>query len=395
MLNKAFIPYGGYWSSPFCRWQGSLQNENAIVLGAATARSVFEAKSIDPKELDGCMLGWSVPQKHCFYGTPWFSAMIGAEGISGPIVSQACATSATGVGYTAGLVEVDYYGCMLVAMVDRCSNGPHLVYPNPAGPGGQPVCEDWVMDNFGHDPWAKNAMIETGENVANKFGITREECDELTLDRYEKYARALADDRAFQKRYMVPVTVGKGKRAKTIEADEGVFPTTTEGLAGLKPVLPGGVLTFGSQTHPADGNIGIIIATKDKAAALSQDKSITIQVLSYGYARAEKGHMAMAVLPAAQMALDKAGVAVTDLAAVKTHNPFAVNDVYLGRELKIPEKIFNNYGSSLIFGHPQSPTGGRQIIELIEEMVLLGGGIGLFSGCAAGDTAAAVVVKVG
>ncbi len=395
MYTKSFIPYKGYWSSPFCRWQGSLQNENAIVLGAATGKKALELRGIDPGRFDGCILGWSVPQKSCFYGTPWFSGLIGAPGVSGPIFSQACATSATGVGYAGSLVETGVHSTLLVAMVDRCSNGPHLVYPNPTGPGAKPISEDWVMDNFGNDPWAKNAMIETAERVAKEAGITREECDEVALDRYKKYQMALADDRAFQKGYMVPCEVRMGKKTVEVAEDEGIVPTTKEGLAGLKPVIPDGVLTFGSQTHPADGNIGIIVTTEEKAKEMSADENVTIQLLGYGYARVDKGCMAKAPVPAARMALEMAGVDVPDLAAVKTHNPFAVNDIYMRREMNIDEKIFNNYGSSLVFGHPQAPTGGRLIIELIEELVHLGGGYGLFTGCAAGDSGAAVVVKVG
>jgi len=72
-----------------------------------------------------------------------------------------------------------------------------------------------------------------------------------------------------------------------------------------------------------------------------------------------------------------------------------VNDVYFCREMGVSKEAMNNYGSSLIWGHPQGPTGMRLMIELIEELVLRGGGYGLFAGCAAGDTAAAVVLKVG
>ena len=395
MFKNAFIPYKGYWSSPFARWQGTLQYENSIVLGAATAKKALDLRGISPQVLDGCILGWSVAQKSCFYGTPWFTGMLGNDQISGPIFSQACATSATGTGYAGSLVETGMYSAMLVAMVDRCSNGPHLTWPNPLGPGGKPVAEDWVMDNFAKDPYAKNAMIETAERVARQAKITREECDELTLDRYEKYAAALADDRAFQKRYMVSCDVRIGKKEIEFAEDEGIFPTTAEGLAKLKPVMPDGVLTYGSQTHPADGNIGIVVCTREKAEELSADKSVPVQLLSYGYTRAEKGCMAKAPVPAAWMALERAGLKVEDLAAVKTHNPFAVNDVNMEKEMKIPRRIFNNYGSSMIYGHPQAPTGGRMIIELIEELVLLGGGYGLFTGCAAGDTAGSVVVKVG
>jgi acetyl-CoA acetyltransferase len=95
------------------------------------------------------------------------------------------------------------------------------------------------------------------------------------------------------------------------------------------------------------------------------------------------------------MALEKAGVSFMDIKAFKTHNPFAANDLFLAREMSVDINSFNNYGSSMIFGHPQGPTAGRLIIELVEELAILGGGYGLFGGCAAGDTAAALVVKVG
>ena len=74
--------------------------------------------------------------------------------------------------------------------------------------------------------------------------------------------------------------------------------------------------------------------------------------------------------------------------------PFAVNDVYISRELSLDPERMNRHGCSLVWGHPQAPTGMRAIIELIEDLVMQGGGYGLFTGCAAGDSAAAVVVKV-
>ena len=97
---------------------------------------------------------------------------------------------------------------------------------------------------------------------------------------------------------------------------------------------------------------------------------------------------------AAKMALENAGLSIKDINAIKTHNPFAVNDIYFCREMDIEWKDMNNYGSSLIYGHPQAPTGARLIIELIEELVEKGGGYGLFDGCAAGDTGAAIILEV-
>ena len=104
--------------------------------------------------------------------------------------------------------------------------------------------------------------------------------------------------------------------------------------------------------------------------------------------------MAMAIVPAARRALERAGIGIGDVAAIKTHNPFAVNDGYFAREMGVEQEAVNNYGCSLVWGHPQGPTGTRLIMELIEELVLKGGGYGLFVGCAAGDTGAGVVIKV-
>ena len=83
------------------------------------------------------------------------------------------------------------------------------------------------------------------------------------------------------------------------------------------------------------------------------------------------------------------------MAVVKNHIPFMVNDMILAKKLGIDVKNINNYGSSLVYGHPQAPTAGRLLVEAIEEAALMGGGYALVAGCAAGDTSAAIIVKVG
>lgn len=396
MLKKAYIPYRGYYSSPFVRWQGSLANENAVALGAATSKRFFASKGWDPNMLDYVHVGSTVYQPHWFYSGPWAAALMGAEKAPGGLISQACSTAALSIFQAAMGVESGMYQKNWCLLADRCSNGPHAIWPNPNGPGGKPQVEDWFMDNVSRDPWAGEAMITTAENVSREFGITREECDALTLRRYEQYQDALADDRAFQKRFMFDIEVQLSKKKSiTVATDEGVTLSTPEGLAGLRPVQPDGVHTFGAQTFPADGNCGLLVTTREQAKALSADPGVEVQVVSYGYARAKKAHMAAAVAPSAKMALDNAGIKVGQLAAVKTHNPFAANDIAMAKELGLDLANMNNFGCSLIYGHPQAPTGGRLMIEGIEELAQKGGGYLLFSGCAAGDTAASVILKVG
>ncbi|MCB9893511.1 MAG: thiolase family protein [Planctomycetes bacterium] len=390
-LKNVYIPYGGYWASPFVKWQGSLASENSVTLAASTAARWLAAREISPEVFTSIALGFTVPQKHSFYGAPWVAGLIGAPGITGPMYAQACATGARVIAGSAHEIEAGLTETVLGLTFDRCSNGPHVVYPAPNAPGGTADSENWVMDNFNKDPYAKNAMIQTAENVAKEHGISREEQDECTLIRHEQYEKGAE----LRKRTTFAIEVGSGKRAQLIETDDGVFPTTKDGLAKLKPVLPDGSVTFGAQTHPADGNAGMIITTKARAEQLSKDKSIPVQVLAFGQCRVGKGMMPTAPLPAAQQAMKAAGVELKDMKAIKTHNPFAVNDVYFAKQTGKKLEEFNNNGSPLIYGHPQGPTGMRVIIEMIEELAQSGGGHGLFTGCAAGDTAMACVIKVG
>jgi acetyl-CoA acetyltransferase family protein len=398
MLTKAFIPYNGYYSSPFSRWQGTMANENAISLGAKTARNWFLSRDLDPTVIDYMYYGITIAQLHMFYSHTWAAAMLvdNQKNLPALMVNQACTTSTTCIHLCAVNVEAGTYETGYALMSDRCSNGPHTIWPNPMGPGAEVISENWMMDNFNADPNAGLKMVQTAENVARDIGVTKEECDAATLRRYEQYQDAIADDRAFQKRYMFPVEVRLSKKKTAmIEADEGITPTTAEGLARLKPVEPGGVISFGAQTHPADGNCGFIVTTQDKAKALSKDPNIEIQIIAYGFSRVKPGYMAAAPVPATQMALEDAGLKITDMKAIKTHNPFIVNDINFAQKFDIDVMNMNNYGSSLVYGHPQAPTAGRLIAELLEEVVILGGGYGLWTGCAAGDTAAALIFKVG
>ena len=394
MFKNVYVPYKGYWSSPFCRWQESLQNQHAVELAAATAKKFFELRGITPDIFDGIVFGSTVPQKMEFYSAPWFATLMGNPNISGPHIAQACATATACLNHAASSIELGSNKNVLVATADRCSNCPNIIWPNPSGLGGKPDFASWMVDGFNFEPTGGTGPLGTAINVTKEHGITREESDALVLDRYNKYLMSTANNREFQKRYMLPIEIVLSKK-KTIvvEADEGITPCTADGLAALR-TMPDSILTVAAQTHAADGNAGMIVTTKEKANALSADKGITIQILSYGFGRVKKAHMPDAPVPASKQALEVAGIKVSDLKAVKTHNPFSVNDIIMRKEMGIDDKIFNNYGCSLIWGHPQGPTVTRLVIELIEELVPKGGGYGLVAGCMAGDSGAALVIKV-
>ena len=400
-MMETCIPYGGYWTTPFAKWQGSLAHLHSMEYAAHVTRQVLAERSFDGTQFDYGVLGMTIPQKSCFYGLPWLTAMAGLGHIGGPTVSQACATSARAMATASQEIQAGLAECALVITADRISNGPHIYYPDPLGPGGTGVTEDWVMSNFNQDPYAKCDMTRTAENCADKWNVSTAEQHEVVLRRYEQYRQALEanGDGSFQQKYMLlPLEVPDkkyGKTVATLTGDEGITATSREKMARLKPVREGGTVTFAGQTHPADGNAGMIITTADKARSLSCDPNIRISIVAYGQAREEPAWMPAAPVPASRRALDQAGITIHDVKTIKSHNPFAVNDIVFAREMGIDVMEMNNYGCSLIWGHPQGPTGMRAMIELIEELALEGGGYGLFHGCAAGDTAMAVVLRVG
>ena len=397
-MTIAWIPYGGYWSTPFVRWQGVFGELHSLKFATWTAKRALEKRQIAPAVFDFGVLGMTVPQQGSFYGLPWAMGEIGAADVGGPTIMQACATSARCIQTAAQEIAGEMASASLVLTCDRVSNGPNIYYPAPSAPGGTGQTENWVLDNFARDPFAGVAMIETAENVARKWGIERAEQDDLTLARYAQYDDALANDRAFQRRYMdLPFDYPDPRFRKIsgqLAGDEGVQTADPEKLRSLKPVVDGGTVTYAGQTHPADGNAGMIVASQEKAQLLSADKSIEIGIRGFGLARTDMAFMPAAPVPAAKRALAQAGLTMKQIDAVKSHNPFIVNDIVFARETDFPLAEMNQFGCSLVWGHPQGPTGLRGIIELIEQLVIRGGGRGLFQGCAAGDTAMAVVIEV-
>jgi acetyl-CoA acetyltransferase len=392
-FDRASLSLPHLWSSPFVRWQGSLADVSSLDLAVAVTGDALAARGVDRGAIDSIVLGSTIPQPSSFYAAPWIAARLEMPGVSGPHIAQACATSVACLVAAAMQVEADAQALPLVVATDRTSNGPLLVYPRGHAMGGSPAVENWVLDNFAADPNTGQAMVATAENVARDGAMSRAALDELTLLRWQQYQHALADDRRVQRPWMQPVAIARGRKTLRIEADEGVHPYSAEGLAALKPVQAGGVVTHGAQTHPADGCAGALVCGPERARTLAAGEG-TARLLAAGFARAARAEMPKAATSAAERALASAGIAIGEVKRVVTHNPFAVNDLWFAQRTGFALERMNVYGCSLIYGHPQGPTGLRGVVELVHALREAGGGIGLFTGCAAGDTGAALVLRV-
>jgi acetyl-CoA acetyltransferase len=392
-FDNAYIPGPLLWSSPFIRWQGNAANISSMDLAVQVTRDALAAREFDTGEIRQLVYGTTVPQPGCFFAGPVVAARMGLPGIGGPTIAQACATSVACVVQAAAAAQLTGGEAQLVVTADRVSNGPLLVYPQPHAPGGAPAIENWVLDNFKCDPWTGESMIHTAEETAKDGGFTRAQADEVTLLRFSQYQQALADDRKLQKHYLQPIVIRHRKGETVLAQDEGISAYSKEGLAALRTTMPGGVTTAGTQTHPADGAAGLVVTGREQARAWSRGQGV-VRLLAAGQARAEQARMPKAPALAAQLALAAAGKTMRDVQAVVTHNPFAVNDLWFAKAMDYPLEQMNPLGCSLIYGHPQGPTGMRGIVELVHWLRLRGGGIGLFTGCAAGDMGAALLVSV-
>ena len=388
MPVNAAIPLGLAWTSPFARWGGSLAEVSSLDVAEAVTRRALADRGLDIAEVDELMLGWTVPQRDIFYGAPTLAARLGAQQVSGPMLSQACATSVALLRAAAGSVLTGAATTVLAVAADRTSNGPLLVYPQPSAPAGAPATELWVLDSFARDPQTQQSMLATAEAVAAEQAVSRAELDDLTALRHEQYAVAGGTGD-----HVVPVVIPGRRGDLVLDADEGVRHSTRDELGALRSAAKDGLHTFGSQTHPADGAAGAVVTTLERARELSAGQGV-VELLGFGTSRVEAARMPKAPVPAALRALQAAGLQLADIELVTTHNPFAVNDVYFSRETGFPLDRMNVRGCSLVFGHPQGPTGLRSVAELITSLRERGGGIGLFTGCAAGDSGAAVVLHV-
>jgi acetyl-CoA acetyltransferase len=180
-------------------------------------------------------------------------------------------------------------------------------------------------------------------------------------------------------------------KTKGLDDDEGIKKITIDRLKRLKPIQKDGYHSIGNVTYPADGHCGILVSSKQYAENCSK---IKVQILSYGYSRCEKSLMPIASIDATKMALKNANLNIDQIKVVNQHNAFVVNDVAFAQAFGLNVFDMNNYGSPLVYGHPQSPVLSRLTVEAIEELVLKGGGYGLITGAAGGDTGAAMIIKV-
>ena len=391
MFPEARIPYGTWGSSFFPAWQASALAEVNIGQFAGEAMNrILGIRKVPKDRLEYLVLGSTIPWHWKFWNAPMVASCLGHR-VPGFHVEQACATGLQATLVAAAEVESGANDVVGVLTFDRTSDSPVGVFPERrANERTLPISDVW--DNFGFDPATGDAMIATAGLTARKYKIERQEVDEVAYYRHQQYFEA--KESGFLDRVLVPLELLnlQGRPLGRIDDDLGVRPLTLAGLRAMREL--DSCVTGGTQTHAADGMATLLVTSADRARELSPRPEIDIRFVAKAEVRTSPSLMPEAPALAVQKLLNKNDLTMADMAVVKNHNPFAVNDVVFAKVLECDWREMNKTGCSLVWGHPQGPTLTRLLIEALEEAVDLGGGHVLLFGCAAGDVGIAALFEV-
>jgi len=388
---RARIPYGTWGSSFFPAWQTSaLAEVNVGQFAAESLARILGLRRVSLRHLDYLVVGSTIPWRWKFWGAPLLSNCAGRR-IPGFHVEEACATGLQATLLAGAVIQQGDSDVAGVLTFDRTSDSPVGVFPERrAYQRTVPIADVW--DNFGFDPATGKAMITTAGLAARKHRCDRAEVDEVALVRHEQYFEAKRS--GMLDRVLVPLDLLnlQGRPLGSIDDDLGVRRFTRDDLRAMRELDT--CVTAGTQTHASDGMATLIVASEEKAKELSPRPEVQIRFIAKAEVRTSPALMPEAPAMATRRVLDRTGLAMTDMAVVKGHNPFAVNDVIFSRVLEYDWRRMNRTGCSLVWGHPQAPTLTRTLIEALEEAVSLGGGYVMVFGCAAGDVGICAIFHV-
>lgn len=391
MFPAARIPYGTWGSSYFPAWQSSpLAEVNIGQFAGEAMNRILGLRKVPKSRLEYLVTGSTIPWHWKFWNSPLVASCLGRR-VPGYHVEQACATGLAAVVLAASEVEGGSAEVAGVLTFDRTSDSPVGVFPERRSYRRTEALAD-VWDNFGFDPATGKSMIAAAGNVARKYRLDRMEVDELSFHRHQQYFEAR--DSGFLNRVLVPLELlnVQGRAMGKVDSDIGVSRPTLQELHGMRELDT--CVTGGTQTHASDGMACLLVTTREKARELSPRPEIDIRLVGKAEVRTLPSLMPEAPAFAVRKLLGRTGLKVGDMAVVKSHNPFAVNDVVFAKELGCDWRKMNRTGCSLVWGHPQGPTLTRLLIEGLEEAVDAGGGYLLLLGCAAGDVGIAAIFEV-
>jgi 3-oxoadipyl-CoA thiolase len=318
--------------------------------------------------------------------------------VPGVTVNRLCASGLEAVSHAARAIRVGEGDLLLAGGVESMSRSPFVVLkPDRSFPRGNMALVDstlgWRFVNPRmEERYSTEAMGETAENVAERYGVSREDQDAFALESHRRAVAAMEDGRFDDEMVTVEAPQPKGPPV-TIHSDEGVRPDSTlEKLAKLRPAFrEGGTVTAGNSSQLNDGASCLVLCSEERARELEREP--LARVVATGAAGVDPGYMGVGPVPATQKALARAGLRVEDLDLVELNEAFAAQVLASMRELGIPYEKLNVNGGAIALGHPLGSSGSRLLGTLVWELRRRGGRYGLATMCIGVGQGLAMVVE--
>ena len=382
MTRRAVVLAG--LRTPIGRYGGALAGVRPDDLAAHVIRAVVERSGVPVEQIEDVWFGCANQAGEDNRNVARMAALLAGlpESVAGVTVNRLCASGLSAiVGACHAVIAGD--GDLFVAGgVESMSRAPFVVAkPDKAFPRGNQVLYDthlgWRFPNPRlQELFPLESMGETGENVAERYGVTREEQDAFALQSHRRWAAAAESGRLDEQLVSV-VVEGVGE----VTRDEHPRPDTSlEKLGALKPAFrAGGTVTAGNAAGINDGAAALIVASEEKARELGIEP--LGEFVGSAVAGVDPRVMGIGPVPAVRKLLERTGVAIGDVDLVELNEAFAAQSISVIRELGLDPEIVNVNGGAIALGHPLGMSGARIVVQLLHELRQRGGRYGLATLC--------------
>jgi acetyl-CoA C-acetyltransferase len=386
--------------TPVGKFQGAFADMKATELGAIAVREAVKRAAIDPavdgQRVDECIMGNVLPaglgqnparQAALFGGLP-------AE-VSALTINKVCGSGLKAVALAAQSIQTGNAEIVVAGGMESMTNAPYLL---PQGRSGFRMGNAVAVDSMVHDGlwdvYNDYHMGVTGENVAEKYNITREEQDEYALNSHRKAAAAWKECRFSSQ--VVPVEVPakkKGQPAVKVERDESIREDASiEALRALKPAFKkDGTVTAGNAPGVNDAAAALVVMSAQKAAELGLEPLVRIR--AQATSGVDPKWVMMAPVTGVQKLLARAGWTAESVDLFELNEAFAVQALGVTRELGLPLEKVNVNGGAIAIGHPIGASGARVLVTLIHEMIRRDVRRGVAALCLGGGNSVALAVE--
>jgi acetyl-CoA C-acetyltransferase len=380
--------------TPVGKFGGMFQEVSAVDLGAAAVSETIRRAGIQPGDIDelifgnvlGAGLGQNVARQVLI------KSKLPQERTA-MTINKVCGSGLRSVSLAAQSIKAGDADIIMAGGTENMSLAPYLLRSARWGQrmGDGSIVDGMVYDGL-TDVFNGYHMGITAENVAQQFGVTRQDQDLFSLGSQQKAEKAVKSGRF--KEEIVPVSLAQKKGGvKILDTDEFPrFGTTLETLSAMKPAFKkDGTVTAGNASGINDGAAAILVAGADKAKAMGLP--VIAKIRAYASAGVDPAIMGIGPIEASNKAMKLAGITVKDLDLIEANEAFAAQCVAVARGLKLPDDKVNLNGGAIAIGHPIGASGGRILVTLLFEMIKRSSTLGMATLCIGGGQGVSLIVE--